>query len=196
MAMETIKSETKDNKLTIFDEQISRKPNLYPWTETFIEAMHNGFWTDKEFNFSSDIQQFKVSLSEKEKEILKRKGVKWSADGTFSPITETQQLDPELNILIGSIYLGQYADSITGQGQKPAFATENGILRIDRIVPLFNTGENSDDSKDAIAKKHATAVDTANNAKKPVTRDYIHKILGVGGTMDIMSKELKDVIVA
>ena len=194
--METIKSETKDNKLTIFDEQISRKPNLYPWTETFIEAMHNGFWTDKEFNFSSDIQQFKVSLSEKEKEILKRKGVKWSADGTFSPITETQQLDPELNILIGSIYLGQYADSITGQGQKPAFATENGILRIDRIVPLFNTGENSDDSKDAIAKKHATAVDTANNAKKPVTRDYIHKILGVGGTMDIMSKELKDVIVA
>jgi ribonucleoside-diphosphate reductase beta chain len=72
MAMETIKSENKETKLTIFDEQISRKPNLYPWTETFIEAMHNGFWTHKEFNFSSDIQQFKVSLSEKEKEIIIR----------------------------------------------------------------------------------------------------------------------------
>ena len=142
-------------------------------------------------------REFKLGrMSEKEKEILKRKGVKWTADGTFSPITETQQIDPELNILIGSIYLGQYADSITGEGQKPAFATENGILRIDRIIPLFNTGENSDDSKDAIAKKHATAVDTASNAKKTVTRDYIHKILGVGGTMDIMSKELKDIIVA
>ena len=35
----------------IFEEQISRKPNLYPWTEQFIEAMHNGFWTDKEFSF-------------------------------------------------------------------------------------------------------------------------------------------------
>ena len=59
-------------KITIFDEQISRKPNLYPWTETFIEAMHNGFWTDKEFNFKSDVQQFKVALSDKEKEIVIR----------------------------------------------------------------------------------------------------------------------------
>jgi ribonucleoside-diphosphate reductase beta chain len=56
----------------IFDEQISRKPNHYPWTDKFIEAMHNGFWTDKEFNFSSDIQDFKVNLSEKEKEIIIR----------------------------------------------------------------------------------------------------------------------------
>lgn len=56
----------------IFEEQISRKPNKYPWTESFIEAMHNGFWTDKEFSFKSDIQQFKVSLSDKEREIIVR----------------------------------------------------------------------------------------------------------------------------
>lgn len=56
----------------IFDEQISRKPNLYPWTEEFIEAMHNGFWTDKEFNFKSDIQQFKVNLNDQEREIVIR----------------------------------------------------------------------------------------------------------------------------
>jgi ribonucleoside-diphosphate reductase beta chain len=56
----------------IFDEQISRKPNLYPWTEKFIEAMHNGFWTDKLFNFQSDIHDFKVNLTEKEKEIIIR----------------------------------------------------------------------------------------------------------------------------
>ena len=56
----------------IFDEQISRKPNHYPWTEKFKKAMHDGFWTDKEFTFSSDVQQFKVTLSEKEKEIIIR----------------------------------------------------------------------------------------------------------------------------
>jgi ribonucleoside-diphosphate reductase beta chain len=56
----------------IFDEQISRKPNLYPWTDQFIEAMHNGFWTDKEFNFKSDIQDFKVNLTEQEREIIIR----------------------------------------------------------------------------------------------------------------------------
>ena len=56
----------------IFEEQISRKPDHYPWTQTFIEAMHNGHWTDKEFSFSSDIQDFKVSLTEQEREIIIR----------------------------------------------------------------------------------------------------------------------------
>jgi ribonucleoside-diphosphate reductase beta chain len=56
----------------IFEEQISRKPDRYPWTQDFIEAMHNGFWTDKEFSFSSDIQDFRVSLTEQEKEIMVR----------------------------------------------------------------------------------------------------------------------------
>ena len=56
----------------IFEEQISRKPNHYKWTDEFIEAMHNGFWTDKEFNFKSDIQQFKVNLNDQEREIVIR----------------------------------------------------------------------------------------------------------------------------
>jgi ribonucleoside-diphosphate reductase beta chain len=59
-------------KSTIFTEQVSRKPNRYPWTDQFIEAMHNGFWTDKEFSFKSDIQQFKVELTDQEREIIVR----------------------------------------------------------------------------------------------------------------------------
>lgn len=56
----------------IFEEQITRKPDHYPWTEEYITAMHNGFWTDKEFNFQSDIQDFKVNLSDQEREMVKR----------------------------------------------------------------------------------------------------------------------------
>ena len=56
----------------IFEEQISRKPNRYPWTEDFIESMHNGFWTHKEFSFKSDVQQFKVKLTDQEREIIIR----------------------------------------------------------------------------------------------------------------------------
>ena len=61
-----------NNTHSIFEEQISRKPNYYPWTEQFIEAMHNGFWTDKEFSFKSDVQQFKVDLNDQEREIIVR----------------------------------------------------------------------------------------------------------------------------
>tara|TARA_E500000318_G_C3527620_1_gene199077 strand:+ start:195 stop:1169 length:975 start_codon:yes stop_codon:yes gene_type:complete len=56
----------------IFEEQITRKPDNYPWSEEYISAMHNGFWTDKEFNFQSDIQDFKVNLSDQEREMVKR----------------------------------------------------------------------------------------------------------------------------
>jgi len=58
--------------MKIFDEQISRKPNNYKWTDEFIESMHNGFWTDKEFSFKSDVQQFKVNLTDQEREIIIR----------------------------------------------------------------------------------------------------------------------------
>lgn len=56
----------------IFDEQITRKPDHYPWTQDFIEAMHNGFWTHREFNFQSDIQDFLVNLTDQEKQIVIR----------------------------------------------------------------------------------------------------------------------------
>lgn len=56
----------------IFDEQISRKPDHYPWTNEFIEAMHNGFWTDKEFNFQSDMQDFRVNLTDQERDMITR----------------------------------------------------------------------------------------------------------------------------
>jgi ribonucleoside-diphosphate reductase beta chain len=56
----------------IFEEQVSRKPDHYPWAQEFIDAMHEGFWTDKEFSFTSDVQDFNVNLNETEKEIIIR----------------------------------------------------------------------------------------------------------------------------
>jgi ribonucleoside-diphosphate reductase beta chain len=64
--------EAKDKKVTIFDEQISLKPNRYPWAQQFIEAMHNSFWTDKEFNFQSDVHDFRTKLSKDEQDIIIR----------------------------------------------------------------------------------------------------------------------------
>jgi ribonucleoside-diphosphate reductase beta chain len=58
--------------MSIFDEQIARKPDNYPWAKEFVDAMHNGFWTDKEFSFVSDKQDFKVALTEEERLIIMR----------------------------------------------------------------------------------------------------------------------------
>lgn len=56
----------------IFDKQISRKPDLYPFCQEFINSMWQGHWTPNEFSFKSDIQDFKTELTEEEQEIIKR----------------------------------------------------------------------------------------------------------------------------
>jgi ribonucleoside-diphosphate reductase beta chain len=58
--------------MSIFIEQVSRKPDHYPWTEDYIQAMHNGFWTDKEFSFQTDVHDFKVNMPDNEKEMVTR----------------------------------------------------------------------------------------------------------------------------
>lgn len=56
----------------LFEEQISRKPDLYPWTKQFVDAIWQGFWTPDEFNFRSDYSQFKSYLTEEEQEVVVR----------------------------------------------------------------------------------------------------------------------------
>jgi len=54
----------------LFDEQVSRKPDNYPWTEKFIDAIHEGHWTHKEFTFKSDLNDFKVKMTKKERDMI------------------------------------------------------------------------------------------------------------------------------
>lgn len=55
----------------LFEEQLARKPDLYPWTKEFIDASWKGFWTPDEFNFSSDYKDFKAMDAEK-KQVVTR----------------------------------------------------------------------------------------------------------------------------
>lgn len=56
----------------IFEEQVARKPDHYPWTDDYSRAMWHGQWTDDDFTFESDKQDFHSKLTEQEKEIIVR----------------------------------------------------------------------------------------------------------------------------
>lgn len=56
----------------IFEEQVSRKPDYYSFCQEFISAMWAGHWTPNEFNFKSDVHDFKTKLSEDEKRIVEK----------------------------------------------------------------------------------------------------------------------------
>ena len=56
----------------IFKKRINYKPFEYPEVMVFIEAINKSYWVHSEIDFTADIQDFKVHLSDKEKEIVKR----------------------------------------------------------------------------------------------------------------------------
>lgn len=56
----------------LFEEQLTRKPNLYPWTTDFIEAMQDGLWTAKKFSFDSDVNDYRVTMTPDQRQLLVR----------------------------------------------------------------------------------------------------------------------------
>jgi ribonucleoside-diphosphate reductase beta chain len=56
----------------IFAKRINLKPYEYPELVEYVDAIRHSYWVHTEFNFTSDIQDFKVHLSEKERSAVQR----------------------------------------------------------------------------------------------------------------------------
>ena len=59
-------------KHNIFEKRINLKPYEYPEILEYVDAIRHSYWIHTEFNFTSDIQDFKVRLSPPEREVIKR----------------------------------------------------------------------------------------------------------------------------
>lgn len=57
--------------MSIFNKRIAYKPTEYPDIYKFIDAINHSYWLHSEWNYTSDIQDFNVKLSSKEKNIIK-----------------------------------------------------------------------------------------------------------------------------
>ena len=130
-------------------------------------------------------------LTPAEEEKLASYGIKFNAQGLTRVITQADQVKPGLNILIGSILLGQYVDSRYDGGKLTGkwAVDETGALRLDRIITVYNAGAYGPDGKKARTGNHPTAFALA-NVVNSTTKSYINKILGKNGAMDIAANEV------
>ena len=138
-------------------------------------------------------------LTPEEKSILAKYGITFNAQGQTRAITQADAIKPELNILIGTILLGQYADSyhdggkstmVGGVRRKWAVDDQNGELRLDRMIAVYNAGAYGDAGTKARTGTHASAKQLADSVNA-TTSAYIKKMLGVNGAMDVASTDLK-----
>ena len=63
--------QTQKRKLNIFEKRINLKPYEYPALYEYVPAIRHSYWIHTEFNFTSDIQDFKTRLTEVERSVIK-----------------------------------------------------------------------------------------------------------------------------
>jgi len=136
---------------------------LMQWNRTYAKSQLE---TEKKLGRMTKAEQDKLATY----------GIKFDANGKTRAITNADQLKPELNILIGSMLLGQLVDTDWG--------TENGEIKLDRIIAVYNAGAYGDTGKKARSKTYKTPKDLA-NAVNSTTSAYIKKILGTDGALHL-----------
>lgn len=57
-------------KRDIFKKRINLKPHEYPELLEYVDAIRHSYWIHTEFNFTSDIQDFKVNVTESERNAI------------------------------------------------------------------------------------------------------------------------------
>lgn len=57
---------------SLFVPRVNLKPYEYPEIMEFKDAMRNSYWIHSEFNYTSDIQDFRITISDKERNVIIR----------------------------------------------------------------------------------------------------------------------------
>jgi len=60
----------QERKTDVFEKRISLKPYEYPQLYEYVPAIRHSYWIHTEFNFTSDIQDFKSRLTEVERSAI------------------------------------------------------------------------------------------------------------------------------
>ncbi len=62
---------TKERRRDIFKKRVYLKPYEYPELYEYVSAIRHSYWIHTEFNFVGDVQDFKVNVSEQERNVIK-----------------------------------------------------------------------------------------------------------------------------
>lgn len=64
-------TQNRKRQRNVFEKRITLKPYEYPELYEYVPAIRHSYWIHTEFNFTSDIQDFKTKLSDLEKNAIK-----------------------------------------------------------------------------------------------------------------------------
>jgi ribonucleoside-diphosphate reductase beta chain len=62
----------RERKQDVFEKRINLKPNEYPNLLEYVDAIRHSYWIHTEFKYDGDIQDFKVRLTDSERDAIRK----------------------------------------------------------------------------------------------------------------------------
>ncbi len=159
--------QAKKRQRNIFERKMSLKPFEYPELYEYVPAIRHSYWIHTEFNFTSDIQDFKTHLSDIERSAIK------------NAMLAISQIEVAVKSFWGDIYHKIPKPEVGAVGS--TFA-ESEVRHTDAYSHLLEIlGLNSEFEnlkKNPVIMKRVRYLDAAlNNSKSENDREYSESIL-------------------
>ena len=158
---------TQKRQTDIFEKRINLKPYEYPHLYEYVPAIRHSYWIHSEFNFTSDIQDFKIQLTDSERSAIK------------NTMLAISQIEVAVKSFWGDIYHRIPKPEIGSVGS--TFA-ESEVRHADAYSHLLEIlGLNSEfkelKKKPAIMKRVRYLETALKNSKSDDNREYAESIL-------------------
>ncbi|OWW24659.1 ribonucleotide reductase [Zobellia sp. OII3] len=159
--------QAQKRKLNIFEKRINLKPYEYPQLYEYVPAIRHSYWIHTEFNFTSDIQDFKTRLTETERSAIK------------NTMLAISQIEVAVKSFWGDIYHKMPKPEIGSVG---ATFAESEVRHADAYSHLLEilglNPEFKNLKKKPVIMKRVQYLETAlKNAKSDDNKEYAESIL-------------------
>ncbi|MEO5790223.1 MAG: ribonucleotide-diphosphate reductase subunit beta [Gelidibacter sp.] len=159
--------QTQKRKLNIFEKRINLKPYEYPALYEYVPAIRHSYWIHTEFNFTSDIQDFKTRLTEVEQTAIK------------NTMLAISQIEVAVKSFWGDIYHRMPKPEIGSVGATFAESEVRHHDAYSHLLEILGLNEEFQDlkKKPAIMMRVQYLETALKNAKSEDNKDYAESIL-------------------
>ncbi len=154
-------------KTNIFEKRINLKPYEYPHLYEYVDAIRHSYWIHSEFNFTSDIQDFKTGLTELERSAIK------------NTMLAISQIEVAVKTFWGDIYQRMPKPEIGAVGSTFAESEVRHHDAYSHLLEILGLNEEFKNlKKKPVIMKRVHYLETAlKNAKSENDKDYAESIL-------------------
>jgi len=155
------------NRPDIFTKRTNLKPYEYPNLNEYVDAIRHSYWVHTEFNFTSDIQDFKVHLDKKEKTAVKR------------AMLAISQIEVAVKSFWGDIYKRMPKPEIGNVGATFAESEVRHADAYSHLVQLLGLNAEFENLMDvpAIRRRIKYLEKSISNSKSVENKDYFESVV-------------------